>query len=666
MNKLLSILILIFTANTFSETIVAEVGNEKISYEKIERAYEKNLKEDAKRFKELELDSAVKFIELYTKYRLKVLDAIDKGYLQDSAAKAEIANNKRLLAENFFYENELLIPKVNEIVERRKHEFKFAFIIIPFDNAEEENKKLKREKAQAALKAIKDGMSFEDAAKKYSEDGQTAQEGGLVDKWVTGGTIQKPLEDILFNLHPGEMHDEVLETSYGCFILKLVKKEPRKMLEAGHLQLGTMQEVTDPKDSLKLVKRADSLIKVFKTGVSFEKLVRENSVNEITTKNDGKYSKLYNRSTGFDGVGMFLDKNLNDALYNMKEGEISKPVADQTGIHILKLYKVHDIDIEKEFQVAKDVYKKVFFTKDKKAFMDSIAQKYGFKFDSKIAESFQTELDTNKTTIGMTWADEVSTSSKSKVLFSFNNKNYTIGDFVNLCMSNRELRGFSLSDEGIYLASKKIIENELFEIATAGLEDKYPEYKELLNEFRDGIILFKVEDEEVWSKGKFDEQLAKTYWDSTKNKYKTNHRFNVTEIYRLNETSIEEIKKQIDEGADFSKTAELKTQRDGMREKKGELGWIEQTKDQTADLIPIEEAKKGAIVGPFKNKFGWSLVRINDIEVPRVMTFEEAKPYITQPVQEIVKNNLRNAWLSKVEKNHPVKIYEDNLKMKLN
>jgi peptidyl-prolyl cis-trans isomerase SurA len=214
-----------FSLLSKAETVVAEVGDEKITFEQLSKAYGKNLRSTEKSLSELDKDSVMNFIELYLDYRLKVLDAIDKGYLQDTSVQKEIKTNRRLLAESFYFENELMKPKIRDIVERRKTEYRFAFIIIPFESADSIPKEEKRAKAEKALKAIKDGMPFEEAAVKYSEDARTKNDGGKVDPWVTGGSIQKPLEDVFFKLEPGEVHDEVLETSYGCFILKLLERE---------------------------------------------------------------------------------------------------------------------------------------------------------------------------------------------------------------------------------------------------------------------------------------------------------------------------------------------------------------------------------------------------------------------------------------------------------
>lgn len=655
------ILLTLFQITSFAENVIAKVGEEKITFEQLKKAYEKNLQPGDKTLNELPKDSVMSFLDLYVKYRLKVLDAIDKGYLQDSSVKEELKTNRRLLAESFYFENELMKPKIQDIIERRKNEYRFAFIILPFSEMNEEHQESRRKEAKAILDSIQKGMPFGEAAVKFSEDARTQQDGGKVDTWVTGGAIQKPLEDVFFSLKPGEVHDDIIETSYGCFIVKLLEREKRKLVDASHILVEKNSEVNTKEDTTRVMAKADSLINLLNNGADFKEIARKHSKDRITGAKGGSFGGTYSRSTGFDGKSQPLYPTISEKLWNMNEGEISELVSSPLGFHILKVDKISEIDKEKEYDAAKKVYKRLYYDKDKEIFMDSVAKHFGFEIVDKNIELFQSELDTNKTTVGENWADDVSTNSKDKVLFKFNDKDYTIGEFINKAISNRKLRGYPLTDSGIENIARKIIDDQLFDLATVGLEDRFEEYKKLLEEFRDGIILFKAEDEEVWSKKKFDEKIAKAYYDSTKSNYMTNYRFDVSEIYRLNESSIKEIKEKLDNGEDFEEIAELKTQRDGYREKKGYLGWIEKGKDNTADVIPIEEAEKGALIGPVKNKFGWSLIKIHDLEEPRIMNYEEAKMYISPDVQNIVQDNLRKAWLSEIRKKHPVKIYEDKL-----
>jgi peptidyl-prolyl cis-trans isomerase SurA len=77
-------------------------------------------------------------------------------------------------------------------------------------------------KAESVLAEIKKGTKFSDAATKYS-DGPTAQQGGDLGLFKRG-TLSKDLEDVTFNMKPGDTSD-VIRTKQGFVILKVVQHQ---------------------------------------------------------------------------------------------------------------------------------------------------------------------------------------------------------------------------------------------------------------------------------------------------------------------------------------------------------------------------------------------------------------------------------------------------------
>jgi len=77
-------------------------------------------------------------------------------------------------------------------------------------------------KAESVLEEIKKGLKFSDAAAKYS-DGPTAQQGGDLGLFKRG-TLSKDLEDVTFNMKPGDTSD-VIRTKQGFVILKVIQHQ---------------------------------------------------------------------------------------------------------------------------------------------------------------------------------------------------------------------------------------------------------------------------------------------------------------------------------------------------------------------------------------------------------------------------------------------------------
>jgi len=103
----------LFVTNTFiiypqdlskiNKLVLLNVGNEEITYEQLERAYQKNVNKNKPHLYLLEKDSLLDFINLYANFRLKVLEAKRKGLDKDSAIIAESNQNRKILSENYLY-----------------------------------------------------------------------------------------------------------------------------------------------------------------------------------------------------------------------------------------------------------------------------------------------------------------------------------------------------------------------------------------------------------------------------------------------------------------------------------------------------------------------------------------------------------------------------------
>ena len=662
------ILILFVVANinllySFNEkSVVAEIGNEKVTLGELKRAYEKNLSNKNEGLESLNKKEFNKFLNLYIDYKLKVLDAVDKGFLKDTNVINEINSNRELIAKSFYLDKVFESPRVNDIIEKRKNEFRFAYIIIPF--TDDSSKSLSRISAFEALDKIKKGASFSTIAEQYSKDMKSAKNGGIVESWVTGGQMQKHLEIPLLSIKPGEVYPNVIETSYGFFIVKLLDFQPRKLYKGAHI-LAQFKGATK-EDTTKAYEKINMVIEKLKNGSDFERLAKDYSDDLSTRDSGGVFSYWYSRSTGFENNGAPLVKSFDSAFIPLKINEVSGIVPTEYGLHLIKKNGEKDLDPIQELKKSKELFKKAYYTKDIKQFEDSLAQFFGYIMFDNIRDEFQQYIDTTKTNLGENWSDSIPESMLSKKLFAFNKKFYSISDFINISNTKKELKGFMLSDEGIELATKKIIEDDLYKLATKNLEQKYPEFALLSEEFKNGTILFKAEDLEVWKKNKLDSNIAKAYYDSTKSNYMTNWQYDLYEIFQFSDKNIQTTLKKLQSGEDFETLASLETQREGFREKKGYRGILDAGKDDLAKKIDPTKIKLNEVYGPIELERGFSLVKAIKINPPRVMTFEEAFPLISPKVLEISQNNLKNEWLKRVRTKHKViinnKVINENFK----
>jgi peptidyl-prolyl cis-trans isomerase SurA len=199
----------------YEKQLLLTVGSEKYTFGDIKAIYNKNSTRNSASFENLNRDSVDSFLDLYSKYKVKVLGGKKQGLDKDSSIIEEVERNKHILAESFLNEEELINPAVKKYTEMRKVEKKIAIILCHYtpqgDTSEAYNK------INNALKEISNGATFGYAAQKYSSDSVSAKDGGVMSVYVTGLSLQKEIEVAIYNLKVGEYTKQPIKTGYGYF-----------------------------------------------------------------------------------------------------------------------------------------------------------------------------------------------------------------------------------------------------------------------------------------------------------------------------------------------------------------------------------------------------------------------------------------------------------------
>lgn len=639
-------------SSNYENSVILTIGNEKITYGNLEKAFNKNINKPDVTLHKMPFDSLANFIDLYTNYRLKVNDAISRGFDKDSAVLEEIKQNRRMLAESFFYERELILPQVNQMLKNRNREVQISIIVktFPIDDGRGIDTLPTYKNAKAILNEILSGADFATVAKDSSDDPETSKNGGLVANFITSGNTQRPIDTVIFKLKPGTVYNDLIRISDGYLIIKVNKNEERIFVKPRHILLNEGLA----EDSMRVVRKADSLIKLIKRGYDFGRLAEENSDDPSSAMRSGDIGGWYSRSSGFIASGRRLMPNFEEELYKLKDGEVSGIVSTDYGLHIILRDSSKSIDIELEKEDLKKLYRRVYYDLDKKAFLERMKKQMGFEIYYPVLNELLSKVDTTKTTLQQDWYKDITEDTKKKVLYRIGNKYVTVNEFLLDLITKREFRGAATNTSGFVNAIGKLSDPIAFDYATKDLEKKYPEFELLINEFRDGILLFKVAAIEVWDKLKFDSTTAYKFWEPRKNDYKTYVEYDITEVYVISDTIAKDIYRFAIEGTDLNSLAEQYTQRKDFREKKGEWGKISTKDNELAKKLAAINPREGKILEPIAYEDGFSVVRVNKIIPSRVKTFEEAISDFAPAYQEYMQKQFEEEWLNSIRKKFKV------------
>mgnify|MGYP001627148559 CR=1 FL=1 len=647
--------------------VLATVGSEKVLLEDVEHAFQKNLIRRDTKFTSVPKDTALDFLRLYTNYRLKVRDAYDRGIDKDSAVKADLANNRKLLSETFFFDKAIADRRVEELTRKRLKELRVGVILCAIMDPttrqwDTSGSRLKAERIIAQLNA---GADFEKLARDSSDDKETGASGGIL-PWISGGTIIKPVEDEAYALQPGSVSKVPVASRFGYFIVKVFKEEPRDQVKFRHILL----QVKDGRDSVATNRFADSLIAILRmkqpqqsnalrargiapTGDAFTDLAMVYSDDKTSAPKGGYLGSPYTRSGGLDPNGQRLLPAFEDAIYALKDGEVSGKVHTIYGTHIIIRDSTKKADPMLERDAAKRTYRRTYFEEDKHFVLDSIKTALGFRWEQQALRLFLSSIDTTKNTQDTTWYKKLTPFQSEQVLYHMPGRDITVGQFTDSLRLRVDMRGFTLNNSGIERAMSKMADPQALALATVGLENRYPDFASLMQEFNDGILLFKVEEKEVWSKLRFDTTDARAFYDSTRNRWMTEQKVNLTELYVLSDSLAKLYADKIKRGENIATLAAEFTQREGGRDKKGAVTNLSPKTSKLAQKI-IATTKIGEIIGPFEIDKGWSIIRFDGYVPPQQRSFEEALNDLAPAYQDALQKRLTEEWLQQVRAKHPV------------
>ena len=246
-----------------------------------------------------------------------------KGKLIAEKYTGELTRNieiTRLEVEDFFKTYKDSIPSFP-----KRH--KVRHILIQITPSEESMKKTEL-KAFNILEEINKGLSFEEAAKKYSEDFASKDNGGYLG-FVPRGTFVKEFEKVAFTLSINTI-SKPIKTQFGFHIIEVLERSGEKV-GVRHILLQT--EVVD-EDKTKTYKIISDLSKKISTKNNFVSIAKEYSKDETTKDNGGLL--------GWINTDTYQVEELSAVIKNIPENTCSTPILTDFGYHLLWIDEIEE------------------------------------------------------------------------------------------------------------------------------------------------------------------------------------------------------------------------------------------------------------------------------------------------------------------------------------
>ncbi|MGB9663367.1 MAG: peptidylprolyl isomerase [Ignavibacteria bacterium] len=643
---ILIVSVLLTSCSTSKKDIVlAEFDKQKVTVEEFEKVYAKN-NGGYEAAKKDSLQKKKNFLDLYVNFKMKVFDAKRRGLDELPDVVAEYNDYKQKIGVTYLLEKELVEPNIKELYEKRKEELRVSHIMFRPDSAGFDGAYAR---ALAVLDSIKKGASFEEMAKKYSQDYYSAPYGGDI-FYITAGDIIPSFEQACYKLKTGEVYPEPVRTQFGYHLIKVTDRRPRiPEIRASHILIELKPGFTS-EDSAKALEKIKKIKEKIELGEDFAELAKEFSEDE-GTKNLGGDLGFFTRR--------MMVQPFDEAAFNLEVGQVSDIVKTQFGYHLIKVTDRKQIKpFEEEKDFLKSIYQRIKYNEDKQRFLDSLKRVFNYKANSELIDQIASKTDTIQVG-GQYWVSHLKTEFGDSIIITFAKKQISVDTLMARAENLAEFINRRITKSTLDNIVNRISEDLLLAEAVEYLPQKYPQFAELMEEYKNGILIFKLQEEEVWNKIQIDEEKLRNYWEANKEKFQWPDRVEYAEIFVKSDSLAQEIYKKLKAGEVFDSLAANYTERPGFKEKFGYHGIkpvLDNALSQKADQL-----KEGEFSEPFKNTNGYSIVKLIKKHPAVLKTFEEALPEVSGAVQEIESKRLENDYLEFLKSNYKPRIYYDKL-----
>lgn len=636
---LFGILTLVFSAAYGQkDPVILKVNGEKITKSEFLQIYLKN--NPNPKYDQASMDE---YMDLFKKFKLKVIEAEALGYDTIPKLKREFEGYKRQLAIPYLIDSAQNDSLVREAYFRTVNEVRCSHILVKIDPSATPADTLAAYNRILGLKArIDKGEDFASVAKMKngSDDPSAATNGGDLG-YFTAFQMVYPFEDMAYKTPVGSV-SAPFRTRFGYHILKTTGLRPsRGSIKTAHLMISVAKDADQAtKDNAK--KKVDEIYQKLKDGAKWEEMVAMYSDDPGTSKKGGELPMFGS------GTTQRMVPEFEEAAFALQaDGEFSTPLKTNYGYHIIKRLERKDVAafeaMKKELQtkVNKDERSK----KTQDSFVRKLKAKYKYTAGPKENLAwFEANLDSTYF-MGKWNAKEL---KSNKTLFTLDGVSFGQQQFARYLEKN--YRALKKDESKMTVASqyRNWEKAAVLEYEELLLPAKYPDYRALINEYHDGILLYEVMSDKVWNKAVKDTAGLRAYFLGNRDKYMWPARLEATVYECLNLGVANEVASMIVNDTVTSKHVIEKINKDTELNLKVKMNKFD---PETTAFLKGKSLSMGVNkTYEFEGKL--YVVKVTNMLPVMKKEFSEAKGSATSDYQNFLEKN----WLESLTSKYKVKV----------
>lgn len=631
----------LFTAGAVAQNDpLFKINNEVVTIDEFKNIYLKN--KDVG--KGIDPKTPEEYLELYINFKLKVQEAKNRGLDTLPKFKREFGNYRSQLSAPYLSDKRIDTLLVKEAYDRMQFEVKASHIMLELsgDALPEDTVAVYNNILDVRNQVLSGKISFEEAAERYSVDKGTAVRGGDLG-YFTVFSMVYPFESAAYQTSVGSISMPV-RTQFGYHLVKVVnKRKANGKVKVAHILVKTA-DTDEVEDKMNAQKKINEIHHRIKMGDDFGMTAKQYSDDKASAQQGGVLETFsINTMMGeFEEAAFALDK----------PGDFSAPVKTAIGYHVIKLVEKFPIPTfeEAEAELFRKVGRDTRALKGKDALVVRLKQEYNFMEYPKALKDF--EKIVNKDYVDGTWKPEAAKGLK-KPLFVFADQKISQADFTNFLTTQMVLaRRNSDPKVELYKQYKSFVEQTIINFENGNLENKYPAFRYLVNEYRDGILLFDLTEELIWNRAVSDSVGVAAFYQANTKNYMWGTRVEANVYKANNEKTAKAVRKFVKAGmaskdilAKTNKKSELALQIESGVFSKGRNTFVDQV--NWAPSVSENMPADGKII----------FVEVVRVLEPTPKRMDEARGLITSDYQK----QLEKEWIQELRTNYKVVIVDESL-----
>jgi peptidyl-prolyl cis-trans isomerase SurA len=632
------ILALVINFATFGQKITKDVlftiNNKPFYTDEFIRVYNKNL--------DLVKDESQKdlnqYLDLYVGYKLKVEKANKLGLQNGEQYQAELKSYRNQLSKNYITDSKVTNELVNEAYERAKYEIKASHILILVDeNADSKDTLSAYNQALDLRQRIISGQDFSQVAKEFSQDPSAKDNGGDLGYFSTFRMVY-PFETAAYKTAVNEISMPI-RTRFGYHIIKTTaKRDNRGELEVAHIMILKPQESENAQNPEKEI---NDIYKKLQQGEKFEELARQFSQDKASSNRGGVLNRF--------GSGQLSSEEFENVAFSLTEvNSVSKPFQSNFGWHIVKLIKKFPIKTleeskpDLELRISKDERSR----KIVQSLNQKLRKKYAIKINDKVYSQIL-KFTTNDFYDGKLELPE-SNKSFNTTLVTIDKNSIAGESFVKYIISQQK-SGYSIKpiQKLVDVLYQNFVDEQLSQYYNENLEKEFPEFSAIMEEYRDGLLLFDLMEKEIWQRSKTDTIGLQNYFETQRNMHTWKKRADVLTLSSTQKTNIEKALNAMKQGKTSEEVKAMLNTNDVVN-----IMTSQNTYEEGADALPKNTKFEEGYSDIVKQGEYYFATKVSNIKPAGPKSLEECKGKVINDYQQYLEQN----WVGELKKEFEIKV----------